>query len=155
VALDFNMSPRIGDALRALFSKDGFDFTHMQELVPGPSQDDFWADAFKRFGGHVVLSGDCKIAYKPHLAIAFIDNEFLSFFPGEAWSHFGGADKAALMVHAWPRIAAAIRTQQRGTCWRIPCARRGKGALRLLDDPLEPLKIPHEVLKAARAQKAS
>jgi hypothetical protein len=71
VASDFNVSPRAVDALKALYGHHGYDFLHLRTLVNNKASDPFWADVYKRFGGKFVISGDCKIAYKPHEAIAY------------------------------------------------------------------------------------
>jgi hypothetical protein len=86
--------------------------------------------------------------------VAFIDNEFISFFPEEAWSNLKGDEKAATLIHAWPRIAATIGTAGSGTCWRIPCAKR-EGVIKLFDEAFDELIIPAPVLQAARAAKIS
>lgn len=83
VALDFNISQRMVGVLDALYGHHGFEFMHLEKLVPGNTSDPVWADKYKRFGGRIVISGDCRIAYKPHEAIAFIDNGLISFFPDE------------------------------------------------------------------------
>jgi hypothetical protein len=152
VAIDFNCTPRMVGALDAFYGHRGFQF--LQSLVPGRTDDDIWADAFKKFGGHAVLSGDCKIAYKPHLAIAFIDNGFISFFPDGEWSRLKGHMRNAVMVHAWPMIEEKIALGILGTCWRIPC-KFVNGELRITAEPLEKLEIPDEVLEEARHKKAA
>jgi hypothetical protein len=67
--------------LEALYGHHGYEFLHLNKLVPGKTGDPGWADTYKKFGGKIVLSGDCRIAYKPREAVAFIDNGFVSFFP--------------------------------------------------------------------------
>ena len=77
VALDCDV-PAVSSApaLDHLYGYKGFDFFPVTEFAPGTSSDDHWADAFRRFGGHVTLSADTQIAYKPHKVLAFIDNGF-------------------------------------------------------------------------------
>lgn len=155
VVLDFNCAPRLADALGALYGHTGFEFIHLQTLVEGRTEDEIWADAYKRFGGRVVLSGDARIAYKPHQAIAFIDNGFLSFFPEESWCQMPGPARAATLVHSWPSIARTIQDAPDGSCWRIPCTySRKDGELRLRKSPLDPLRIPEAVLDRARQARA-
>lgn len=74
MGIDFDCSPRLAEALEALYSHRGFQFIHMQKLVAGPTEDEIWADVFRRNGGRAVISGNAKIAYNPHQASAFIDN---------------------------------------------------------------------------------
>lgn len=151
VALDFNCAPRLVDALNALYGHTGFQFIHLQSLVDGRTEDEIWADAYKKFGGRVVLSGDARIAYKPHQAIAFIDNGFLSFFPDESWCQMPGRARAATLVYSWPLIAQKIAEAPDGSCWRIPCSYSRKDAeLKLSNSTLHALRIPPTVLDEAR-----
>jgi hypothetical protein len=136
------------------YGHKGFEFIHMQTLVEGSTRDEIWADVFTKFGGRVVVSGNCKIAYKPHQAIAFIDNGLISFFPEGAWGRLSGHMRDAVLVHAWPRIEEKINAGVNGTCWRIPF-RRINDELRLSSEPLKLLEIPHDILEAARKGKAS
>lgn len=141
-----------------MYGQNGFEFHHVSKLVPQNSTDDFWADAFKRFGGHVVLSGDGQIAYRPHKALAFIDNGFMSFFLSSPWHHLEGHGKIAHILYHWPQIEAKIREQERSTCWRVSCdAKRSQGKivhLRLLKSDLQRLEIPADVIQAHRKAKA-
>src|SRR6185437_2874980 len=101
VALDCDISHRLAAVLTDLYGDRGFEFQHVSSFAAAPSEDEIWADAFKRFGGHVVISADGQIAYKPHKAIAFIDNSFMSFFLASPWQHMKGHLEAAHLVHAW------------------------------------------------------
>jgi hypothetical protein len=141
-------------ALDALYGHKGYQFLHMQTLVEASTKDEIWADVFTKFGGRVVVSGNCKIAYQPHQAVAFIDNGLISFFPEGQWSRLSGHMRDAVIVHAWPRMEEKIATGRYGTCWRIPFGFI-KGELRLTSEPLKLLEIPHDILEAARAGKAA
>ena len=73
--------------LAELYGHLGYEFLHLKDLgMNADTPDPEWAAKYKRFGGRIVLSGDYKIAYKPHIALAFIDNGLTSFFPYEAWA---------------------------------------------------------------------
>jgi hypothetical protein len=153
--LDFNCSSRMVGALDALFGHRGFEFLHLEKLVKATTRDEIWADTFKRFGGKVVISGDPKIAYKPHQALAFIDNGLISFFPAEPFSHFGPHERCAVIIHAWPVIEEKIVANAVGTCWRIPCPAT-KSELKLQrPTALEPLRIPDDVLQRFRKQRGA
>jgi hypothetical protein len=104
VGIDFNCSPRIVGALQELYGHRGFQFIHLEKLVDGPTEDEIWADVFKRSGGRAVISGNCKIAYTPHQAAAFIDNGLISFFPHGRWGSLSGPMRNAVLIEAWPRI---------------------------------------------------
>lgn len=148
--LDFNCSPRLVGALDALFGHRGFEFLHLEKLVHSTTADETWADTFTRFGGKVVISADPKIAYKPHQALAFIDNGLTAFFPAEAFSHLKPNERSAFLVHAWPAIEEKLKEECAGTCWRISC-QVSKSELRLDRPPLlEQLRIPPDVLEKFR-----
>ena len=158
VALDCDVPERLASVFNSLYGHRGFEFFPVTEFAPGNSTDDHWADAFKRFGGHVTLSGDGQIAYKPHKALAFIDNGFISFFFATPWQRTLGHVKAAHAVYWWPIIERQILLGPRGRCWRIPCdlkmANNRLLDLRLVPGELESLVIPEEVLEQARHERA-
>jgi hypothetical protein len=152
VAFDFNLSHKIVEAFKALYGSPTFEFLHLRDLgIDAKTPDPKWADIYKQHGGRVVISGDCNIAYKPHLALAFIDNGFISFFPEGSWAGLKAHEQAAVLVHAWPKIETIVIAAPAGTCWRIPCTAR-KGDIRLADAPLTALVIPDAELKATRAK---
>lgn len=154
VALDCDVPDRIAPVLNSLYGHKGFEFYPVTEFAAGSSSDDHWADAFKRFGGHVTLSADGQIAYKPHKALAFIDNGFMSFFFATPWQQSPGHVKAAHAIYWWPAIEHKIAEGELGKCWRIPCelkmANDRLADLRLTPCGLEALVIPAHVLDAAR-----
>jgi hypothetical protein len=153
VALDFSLSPRLVGVLAAMYGHQGHDFRHLKDLgISGNTPDPKWADKYKQFGGRIVLSGDTRIAYTPHLALAFIDNGLICFFPAEPYNNLKVHAQVAAFVYWWPKIAEKITTtigSLDGGCWRIPCLAR-KDDLRLSDKELEPLVIPASVLAAYR-----
>lgn len=148
VALDSCLSDRLVAVMNGLYGDDGFEFIHVNKLVPPRTKDETWADVYKRFRGKLVISGDCRIAYRPHEAVAFIDNGFVSFFPCKGWGKLHGHEQAAILVQQWPHMRALV--SERPSCWRFHF--KGKrGDLKLVDEPLTKLEIPHEVLeKTAR-----
>ena len=122
-------------------------------MVHKKSSDIFWADAYKRFGGKSVISGDCKIAYKPHEASAFIENGLVAVFPSENWMNLYLHEKAVLLAHYWPIIAAKFQEASAATCWRIPIVGK-KGEIILKPVELVQLEIPGAVLETARKARA-
>lgn len=152
VVSDFNISPRAVEALRALYGHHGYDFLHLRTLVNKRAPDTFWEDEYKRFGGKFVISGDCRIAYKPHEAIAFIDNGLITAFPSENWMDLYQNEKAVLLTYYWPMIATKFREAPEGSCWRIPIT-GVKGHVVLKPIELVPLEIPTGVLQAARQER--
>jgi hypothetical protein len=124
---------------------------HIETIVSGPTKDVIWADTYKRYGGKFVLSGDCKIAYKPHEAVAFIDNGLIAVFPSENWTKLRLNTQAVILPHYWPSIAKTFATARDGTCWRLPLSVKDR-VVTLNDVALEPLEIPTDVLTEARSR---
>lgn len=151
VAFDFCISRRVIGAMKALYGDQGYEFLHLGKIIKGPADDEDWATVYKKFGGRIVISGDSRIAYRPHQAIAFIDNGFVSFFPEEDWCNLRGHEKAAFLLYRWPSIEKTFKAASPGTCWRVPC-RAKRGELRLSDAELVRLEIPSHVLEAARTR---
>jgi hypothetical protein len=155
IALDFCLSPRLVGVLKALYGHHNFEFLYLGDLVKdGKTPDDQWAVNFARFGGHVVISGDTNIAYKPNLAVAFIDSKFVCFFPAEAWSNLRIPQQVAAIIHWWPTIADMLPNVARGTLWRMPCIAR-KGVIHLGNEKFQELVIPAHELEKARKRIAS
>lgn len=154
VALDFCLSMRLVGALDHLYGDSGYEFMHLSKLVPNTSSDQVWADAYRRFGGRIVISGDPRIAYRPHQALAFQANGLVSFFPEGNWGQLRGPEKSAFIIYWWPAIEVKAKSAANGTCWRIPCNSK-KGDLRLASGDLVPLVVPNEVLKRAAGNKRS
>jgi hypothetical protein len=150
VALDSCLSERLVEVLNGLYGHQGFEFLHVDKLVPARTKDPTWADVYKRFRGRLVISGDCKIAYRPHEAVAFIDNGFTCFFPCKGWGDLQGHEQASVLVHQWPAMRALAAERPEPACWRFHFGGR-RGDLRLLDKPMEKLEIPDDVLENARS----
>jgi hypothetical protein len=159
VALDCDVPDRLAPVLNSLYGHKGFEFFPVTEFADGDSSDDHWADAFKRFGGKITISGDAQIAYKPHKVLAFIDNGFMSFFFSSPWHQAPGHVKASHAIYWWPIIQQRILLGPPGRCWRIPSEIRAvKGRLidvRLAPGELEALVIPDHVLEQARAERGA
>lgn len=135
--------------LDSLYGHHGFEFHHVTKIVPPSTEDEHWADAFRRFGGAVVISADKQIAIRPHKALAFIDNGLIAFFMCAPWSQMAGHEKAAHLTSWWPQIEQINANRELGRCWLVPCERH-KGVLRLSQGELKELKIPSQVLEEAR-----
>src|SRR5690606_11464749 len=90
------------------------------EFVPPRTQDESWADSFRRFGGRVVISGDKNIAKRPHQVLAFKENRFVCFFCDKNWASKDGMFKVAHLIYWWPRIQNKINESQPMDCWWVP-----------------------------------
>lgn len=146
VALDNCLSERLVEALNTLYGHQGFEFVHVSKLVPPKTKDEHWADVYKTFRGRIVISGDCKIAYRPHEAVAFIDNGFTCFFPSKGWGGLRGHEQAAVLVHHWPMMMQWAQDNPEPACWRFPLHCK-PGDIRLTCAPMQKLEIPTEVLE--------
>jgi PIN like domain len=157
VALDCDVPDRLAPVLNSLYGDKGFEFFPVTAFAAANSSDDHWADAFKRFGGHITLSGDAQIAYKPHKVLSFIDNGFMSFFFASPWHRSPGYVKAAHTIYWWPTIAQKAAAGETGRCWRVPCDLKNAADrftdLRLVPGELEALVIPDHVLQEARVKR--
>lgn len=147
VALDSCLSERLVEALNTLYGHQGFEFLHVNKLVPAKTKDEHWADVYKTFRGKIVISGDCKIAYRPHEAVAFIDNGFVCFFPCKGWGELRGHEQAAVLVHHWPMMVLWAKENPAPACWRFSFGGKS-GDLKLIDAPMRKLEIPDDVLEA-------
>jgi hypothetical protein len=150
VAIDFNISPSVARALKEIFGHHGYDFIHLSSLVHHRSKDVFWADVYKKFGGIFVISGDSKIAYKPHEAIAFVDNGLVSVFPSENWDRLKLHEKCVILFYYWPTIERTFKSAAPGTNWRLPVSARPDDVI-LKPVSLAQLEIPPAVLAKARS----
>lgn len=156
VALDSNLSGRLVGALDALYGHHGFEFTHISTFSSPRDRDEMWADTYKRFGGKIVISGDSKIAVRPHEAVAFIDNGFISFFPPKAFGEMRGHERAAVILHQFPAMLQIIERENtvvRGSCWRFACQGK-KGLVRLDNSPIIRVEMPEDVLNTTARRKA-
>jgi hypothetical protein len=154
VALDCDVSPRLKPVLGELYADRGFEFVNVTDFAPAPTDDEIWADAFKRFGGSIVISGNKKIGAKPHQALAFIENGFASFFMMGKWSMMKGHLKAAHLAFWWPTIERKVRDGAEGRCYKVPC-NETKGKLTLFECDLGEMTIPEAVLAELRKAKAA
>lgn len=102
------------------FGTQGFEFLYEREFCSASAEDEFWAAAFARFGGAIVISADKNIAKRPHQIMAFKDNGLVCFFFESKWAQMDTAFKAAHIVYWWPRIQSRIESSKRGDCWWVP-----------------------------------
>lgn len=152
VAVDVCLSPRMPDALNSMYGLHGFEFIYVRDLGGGP--DAAWADVFKRFGGELVLSGDAKIATRPHEAVAFIDNGFKSFFPdGRHWYKLTIQMQFSYIIHQWGLLMPHLDRVDPGTCWRMPLAYRNDSLILERTMTLKALEIPKAVLDEQRKRR--
>lgn len=85
VALDANIPQRLVRMLQSGFGDQGFEFIWEPEFAAANASDEIWTASFRRFGGHVVLSGDRNLAKRPHQILAFMDNDLIGFFFDKHW----------------------------------------------------------------------
>jgi hypothetical protein len=141
VALDVNMPKRLVRLLNTGFGSQGFEFVYETEFADARDEDGFWATAFRRFGGEVVLSGDKNIAKKPHQIIAFKENELICFFCDKRWGNQDAIYQVAHMMFWWPRIQTHLDDCNARDCWWVPMAIR--------DEAFRKVELPANVEEAA------
>ena len=142
IACDVNIPQRLVRVLQTGFGDQGFEFIWEPEFAAATADDEVWADAFKRFGGQVVLSGDKNIAKRPHQMIAFQDNDFICFFCDRLWNNQDLTFKVAHLVYWWPRIQEKLADSVPRDCWWVPMGIRPL--------PFRKVEIPAHVLQQAR-----
>lgn len=146
VALDVNIPRRVVRMLQTGFGDQGYEFLHEPEFAVANAADEFWALAFKRFGGQIVLSGDKNIAKRPNQILAFKENDLICFFCESRWSEQDHIFKVAHLVYWWPRIQEHLATCQPKDCWWVPMA--------IHRSDFREVKLPSNVLDKARKQKS-
>lgn len=135
VAIDVNIPRRAVRLLNTGFGDQGFEFIFESDFAPAPATDEFWAAAFRRFGGQIVLSGDKNIAKRPHQILAFQENDLICFFCDRRWASTDGAYKLAHLIYWWPRVQAQIDRSKPRDCWWIPMAIQADHAFRKVEIP--------------------
>lgn len=126
VALDANIPQRIVTLMRAGFTDLGYEFMWEPDFAPANAQDEFWLDAFSRFGGEIVLSADKNIARRPHQLLAFREAKLKGFFFTHNWANQDGWYKVAHLMLWFPRIAAVAKGCKPGDCFWVPAPLQAK-----------------------------
>lgn len=122
VAIDASLPRRLVRMLQTGFGDHGYEFLYITEFASANSPDEFWASAFKRFGGSVVVTGDKNIARRPHQIEAFRENDLICFFCDKRWAACDVTFKVAHIVFWWPRIHSQIQLSNPRDCWWVPMA---------------------------------
>lgn len=149
VALDCDIPAALAPMLNASFGNRGFEFVHVSSIVPANSTDEFWAAAFRRFGGEITLSADKNIMKKPHKAAAFLENGFKAFFMQPPWSNAPGRVKFAHLTYCWQDIALKAADCEGGVCWQVPFNYKNE-VLTLSSAEFKQLKVPDHILDEVR-----
>lgn len=120
IAIDADIPAKACSALKAVYGSEETEFIHIPSLVPANSQDEFWAQEFRKVGGRVVISADVHIARRPHQILAFQNNELTCFFMQPPWSVQRLNVKVAHLIYWWPTIEAKIDESRVGDVWQVP-----------------------------------
>ncbi len=129
--------------LKAGFQDQGYEFFWEPEFAPAKAADEFWADAFRRFGGEIVISADKMIACRPHQIRAFEQNGLKSFFLGRRWQPTTMRYKAAHIMFWWPKIASVALTIPKGQSYWVP--------IELTDKKLKRAEVPDDAATKKRS----
>ncbi|MFN4311711.1 MAG: hypothetical protein ACK4FK_14095 [Ferrovibrio sp.] len=125
VALDANIPERVVRMLNSGFKDTGYEFHWEPSFAPASAEDEFWAAAFQRFGGSVVITGDKNIAKRPHQIAAFRKCGLVGFFCTHKWSEFDLAYKCGHLIKWWPEMRTIIERGDK-KCWWVPGGLRGE-----------------------------
>jgi hypothetical protein len=131
--------------LNSGFGDTGYEFVWEPEFALPNADDEFWAVAFRRFGGEVVISGDKNIAKRPHQISAFQQNGLISFFMLKTWANQDLTFQAAHTIAWWPRIQAQLAKSREGDTYWVPMAIRNV--------PFVKVVLPDGITKKAAAAK--
>lgn len=126
IALDANIPERIVRMLNGGFQNAGFEFHWEPDFAPADATDEFWAVAFQRFGGSVIISGDKNIAKRPHQIKAFCDCNLICFFCTGTWSQNDLPFQTGHLIRWWPEMQAILQTAKPKDCWWLPVGMRGE-----------------------------
>ncbi|MEA1940798.1 MAG: hypothetical protein U9P68_00990 [Pseudomonadota bacterium] len=103
VGLDANLSPRLVDALNALYGNKQLSFERV-----GSSPDSVWLPEFSADGGSAFIAQDKRILSRPHEVVALANSGLHGFFLNYGK---GGAKFPYIAAHVvfwWPAIKSAI-----------------------------------------------
>jgi len=132
--------------LQTGFGDQGYEFIYETRFAPANAEDEFWAVAFRRFGGSVVLSADKNIGRRLHQIRAFQENELICFFCEDKWASMDGAFKAAHLMYWWPAIHLHLDTCKPRDCWWIP--------MPIAPGKFRKIEIPDDAEAKAKAKQA-
>ena len=144
VAIDVCIPQRLVRLLQTGFGDLGYEFIYEAEFAAANAADEFWAGAFRRFGGAVILSADKNIGRRLHQIRAFQENDLICFFCDSRWAGTDLAFKLAHMVYWWPHIHQHLANCEPRDCWWIP--------MNVSPAPFRKIIIPAEKLQAKVAK---
>lgn len=143
VALDANIPQRAVRMLQSGFGDQGFEFLWEPDFETASADDEIWIESFRRFGGHVIISGDPNIGKRPHQIVAVKSNNIVSFFIQKQWSRKDLVFKAAHLIHWWPRIQDQYFKSSPRDAWWVPATLGAKSGFKKIE-------LPKDVEEAAR-----
>lgn len=139
--------------LNSGFKSNGFEFHWEPSFAPASATDEFWATAFKRFGGTVIITGDKNIARRPHQIHAFCACDLICFFCDRHWSQQDLAYQCAHLIRWWPTVQALSKLLNRrivGGCQWVCGVNSKKYRCQILRNPRENQKQSESFVQADR-----
>lgn len=110
--LDHNLSPRLAEALDALFVEH--QIVALRDKFSADATDVDWITALDREGGWAVLTKDIQIRQRPHERAALDRSRIVYFFLGGAWRKFTVEETAVRLIRLLPKMAAQADLADRG-----------------------------------------
>jgi PIN like domain len=110
--LDHNLSPRLAEALDALFVEH--QVVALRDKFSPNVADVDWITALDREGGWAVLTRDIRIRQRPHERAALDRSRIVYFFLGGAWRKFTVEETAVRLIRLIPKMAAQTELADRG-----------------------------------------
>jgi hypothetical protein len=111
--LDHNISPRIADALHALFHPP-HSILSLRKKFAIDCQDIEWIAKLDEEGGWAVLTRDLGIRFKPHERALMGRSRIVFFFIDGAWRQYGVEEMAARLIRLMPKMAQQVEIMDRG-----------------------------------------
>lgn len=110
--VDHNISPRIADALAALYPDD--EIVALRNRFSENTTDITWIGVLDREGGWSVLTRDLRIRTRPHERLAMDQSRIVYFFLTGAWRKYKMTEMAARLIRLVPLMAAQSAIAERG-----------------------------------------
>lgn len=126
VGLDVNLSPKLVDALNALYGTDQLTFERV-----GSAPDSVWLPEFANNGGTAFIGKDKRILSRPNEVRALHASRLTGFFLNYGKSGAGFSYIAAHVIFWWPKIETLIR-EDPCLVFRVPGSMRSHDGLERL-----------------------
>ena len=120
IGFDENVSPKILPVLRTLGAARRHRLVHVAAAYGKGTLDIPLFRQFADDGGHLLISGDVKIASKKHEIDAVISAGLVLVLMPARWSQLPQVEKIGRLLIHWRQIISHVATVPQGTAWAVP-----------------------------------